>query len=193
MDDIIARLHALTTANRATTPSPVATARPVLTAPPPTSAIDNLEYTVNQMILGDINSPPPPSPPSAPATSTGFSVPEGDLKRLWSLDEKFDCHMKSIILCFDSLASPDPSSQHAVEVDLTAEKRWFQESIQELHQLERHHDPEICVLAEAMCDRMAQFIAAIDFCIEILQSRSPPYSSQHIVNSGDMTKITLLS
>jgi hypothetical protein len=195
MDDIITRLHALTISNLATAPPAVSesAAPPLATSPPPASTIDNLEHAVNQLTLGDINLPSPLSPPSAPETSTDTSLLDSDLKRLWLLDEKFDFHMKSMILCFDALASPDTSSQHAVEVNLTAEKRWLQESIRELHGLERYHKPEIHILAEAMRDRMAQFAAAIDFCIETLQKRSPPQSSQHIVNSGNNFAHALIS
>jgi len=185
MDDITARLHALTISNLATTPPSVGTAPPPVTTSRPASTIDNLEHAVNQLTLEDTNLPSPLSPPSAPNTSTDTSLREGDLKRIWLLDEKFDFHMKSILLRFDALASPDTSSQHAVEVDLTAEKCWLQEAIRELHGLECCHNPEIRVLAEAMHDRMAQFTAAIDFCIETLQKRSPPQSSRHILNSGD--------
>jgi hypothetical protein len=179
MDDIIARLHALTIRNLATTPLPAAT------TPKHVSIVDNLEHAVEQLTLRDIGPPPHlPSPGIGP--STGSSPPDGDLKCLWLLDEKFDYHMKSIILSFDALSSPDPSSQHKVEVDLTTEKCWLQESIRELCGLEHHHDPDIQVLSEAMHNRMAQFTAAIESCIEILQKRSPSQSSQHVVNSGDV-------
>jgi hypothetical protein len=73
-------------------------------------------------------------------------------------------------------------SQHGVEVNFTEEKRWLQDSIQELH---CHRDQDIRVLAEAMLDRMVQFTSAIDLYIEILQERSLPQSSSNIVNSGD--------
>jgi hypothetical protein len=170
MESIIAKLYSLTQTNLATTPSP---------AP----SIDDLEQALNQLTLKDITPPPPPGVPnSSPPPASPL---DGDLKRLWLLDEKFEVHMKSIILCLDALASPDPSSQHKVEVNLTEEKSWLQVSIRELHGLERHRDLDIRVLAEAMRDRMAQFASAIDFYIEILQERSPPQSSPHVVNSGD--------
>ena len=114
MESIIAKLYSLTLTNLAT-------------APPPAPSIDGLEQALNHLTLNDISSPPGVLAGSLPSAS------DGDLKRLWLLNKKFDAHMKSIILCLDALASPDLSSQHGVEVDLMEEKRWLQDSIQEQH------------------------------------------------------------
>jgi len=173
MDDIIARLQALTVANLATTP-------PLL----PT--IDNLKHALNQLTLGDIGQLSPHPLLSSPGIPVGSLPPDGDLKRLGLLDEKLEAHMKSILRSLDALSSPDLYSQRGIEVDLLQEKRYLQDSIRELHRLENHGDSEIHVLANAMHDRMAQFTSAIDFYIETLQRRSPPQASSHIVNTGDI-------
>jgi hypothetical protein len=119
MESIIAKLYSLTLTNLATTP-------------PPAPSIDGLEQALNHLTLNDISSPPGVSDGSSPSAS------DGDLKHLWLLDEKFNAHMKSIVLCLDALASPHLSSQHGVEVNLTEEKCWLQDSIQELHGLKCH-------------------------------------------------------
>jgi hypothetical protein len=65
MDSIIARLHALTIANLATTP-------------PPAASIQAVEQALNQLILNDTNLPPPPSSPSPtpPNISATTSIPK---------------------------------------------------------------------------------------------------------------------
>src|ERR1700674_5166232 len=106
MDTIIAKLHVLTITNIATSPLPSSS---------PT--IESLEHALNQLTLGDI-SRPYHSPSSAAGVPASSLPPDGDLQRLWLLDEKLDAHMKSILLCLDALSSPNLSSQHGVEVDL---------------------------------------------------------------------------
>ena len=168
MDNIIERLSVLKIAHLATTL-------------PPASNIETLEKAVNQLTLNDTGNLSPPTH-SAPDISIISSFPDGDLKRLSLLDEKLDSHLKSIILCLDALSSP--SSQDQVEVNLSEEKRWLQDSIRELHGLESHCDADIRIFAEAMHDRMAQFTAAVDMYIEILRDRSPLQSSPHVVHTG---------
>jgi hypothetical protein len=173
MDAIIARLSALTTTNLDTTP-------------PEVGGIETAEQVLNQLThnnIGPLSAPSHPSPTS-PDPSTTSSIPGGDLKRLCLLDEKFDSHMKSIILSLDALSSPDISSQSQVEESLTQEKCWLQASIWELHGLQHHCEADIRVLAEAMRDRMAQFTSGIDMYLEVLQRRSSPQSSSHVVNAG---------
>jgi hypothetical protein len=113
MDHIVEWLSALKIANLATTL-------------PPASDIKTLEKAVNQLTLND-TSKPSHLTPSAPDISAISSLPDGDFKRLSLLDEKLDSHLKSIILCLDALSSP--SSQDQVEVNLSEEKHWLQDSI----------------------------------------------------------------
>lgn len=183
MENIISRLQALTIENLATTPLPVTT-------------LETLEQAFDHLTLNDPGRPSPPSPspsPTSPDVSATASLPDGDLKRLCVLDERLDFHMKSILLHLDALASPNPSSQDRVQVDLIKERRWLTDSLQELHGLENHHDADIWVLTEAMRGRLAQFAAAINMYIEILQDRSPPQSNSHVVNTGDTILSTLPS
>ena len=172
MDSVIARLHLLSVDNLATT-LPLA------------ASVETVAQALNTLTCNDIGPPFPPSPPH-PAAQSNLPTPDGDLKRLWLLDEKLDSHMKAIILRLDALSSSDPSSQHQVEVDLIEEKRSLQTTIREFHGLQHHCDPDIQVLAEAMRERMAQFSSAIDMYIEILEGRSPLQLSSHIVNTGEM-------
>ena len=173
MDDIIIRLQTLTIAN-------LTTALPLL----PT--IDSLEHALNQLTLGHISQSSPHPPLSTPGILVRSLPPDGDLKCLGLLDEKLNAHMKSILQSLDVFSSPDLYSRRGIEVDLLQEKCYLQDSIWELHWLENHHNSEICVLANAMRDRMAQFTSAIDFHIETLQRKSPPQTSSHIVNTGDI-------
>lgn len=169
MDDIITKLHELAISNLSTTPPTAASMEAV------ERALDNL--TLNDHVL--------PSP-LAPAPTPDFSsCSSAELRRLSLLDERLDSHIKSILLCLDKLASPDPSSQSWVEVDLHEEKRWLEESIRQLHELTCHQDADIRLLTEAMRDRMLHFASAIDFYIETLHRRSPPQSSAHVVNTGN--------
>lgn len=171
MDAIIARLIALTSAK-------------LDTAPPETGSVEAVEQALNHLTLNDASPSPAPSQPS-PNLSTTDSTPDGGLKRLWLLDEKFDSHMKSIILSLDALSSPDPSSQCQVELSLAEERRWLQTSIRELQGLQHHCDADIKVLAEAMRDRMARFASGIDMYLEVLQGRSSLQSSPNVVNTGE--------
>ena len=173
MDTIIARLSALTITNLDTTL-------------PEVGGIETVEQVLNQLTLNNIGPSFAPShqSPTSPDPSTTGSIPGGDLKRLCLLDEKFDSHMKSIILSLDALSSPNTSSQSQVEASLTQEKRWLQGSIRELHGLQHHCEADIRVLAEAMKDRMAQFTSGIDMYLEVLQRRSSPQSSSHVINTG---------
>ena len=174
MDAITARLSALTLANLATTP-------------PETSDLQTVEQMLNQLTLNDINPSPAHSHPSSTSQdfSAAASIPDGHLKRLCLLDERFDSHMKSIIHSLDALSSPDPSSQRQVEASLTEEKRWLHASIRELHGLLQHCDADIRALAEAMRDRMAQFASGIDMYLEVLQGRSSPQLSPAVVDAGE--------
>jgi hypothetical protein len=182
MESIIARLQALTVANFATTS-------------PSASTIEAVERAFNHLTLDDINrlSPLSSSSSTPPDISTTSSLPEGDLKRLCVLDEQLDSHMKSIIRSLDVLSSPNPSSQDRVQVDLVKERRWLTDSIRELHGLEHHRDADIQILADAMRERLAQFTSAIDMYIEILEERSPPQLSSHVVNTGKSILPTLLT
>jgi hypothetical protein len=171
MDAIIARLSALTLTNLATTA-------------PEAVGIESVERALNQPPAINISPSPAPSHSSSDNPVTA-SIPDGDLKRLCLLDEKFDTHMKSIILSLDGLSSPDASSQSQVEASLTEEKHWLQASIRELHGLQHHCDADIQALAEAMRDRMAQFTSGIDMYLEVLRGRSPSQSSPHVVNAGE--------
>jgi hypothetical protein len=171
MENIIARLQALTIANFAT---------PL----PPATTVEIVEQAFDRLTL-DYPSPPlPPSTTTSPDISATSSLPDGDLKRLCALDKKLDSHMKSILCCLDALSSPNLSSQDRVQVDLIEERRWLTSSIRELHGLEHHPDADIQVLAEAMRERLAQFTSAIDMYIEILRKRSPSQLSPHLVNTG---------
>lgn len=170
MENIIARLQALTIANFATSP-PLAT------------TVEIVEQAFDRLTL-NCPSPPPPPSTTSPNISSTTSLPDGDLKRLCVLDEKLDSHMKSILCCLDALSSPNFSSQDRVQVDLNEERRWLTSSIRELHGLEYHPDADIQVLAEAMRERLAQFTSAIDMYIEILRKRSPSQLSPHPVNTG---------
>jgi len=169
MDDIVARLSELTLANFATTP-------------PPAVSIETVEHAFNQLTMNDVGPPLPPTPLDISASA---SISDDDLKRLCLLDNRFDSHIKSIIHSLDSLSSPDLSSQHRVEGNLVEEKHWLRHSIQELHGLQNHPDADIQVLAEAMRNRMVQFASGIDMYLEVLQQRSSPQSSAHVVNTGD--------
>lgn len=173
MDAIISRLSAFTITNLDTTP-------------PEVGCIETTEQALNQLTNNNI-APLPlplPSPPTSPDPSTTASILDGDLRRLWLLDEKFDSHMKSIILSLDALSSPGISSQCQVEASLAQEKRWLESSIRELYGLQHHCEADIRVLAAAMRDRMAQFASGIDMYLEVLQRRSSPQSSPHVINSG---------
>ena len=170
MDNIIRKLSTLTVANLAT-------------IPPLTSDIETIEQVVNQLTLND-TSFPSPAPPCAPDILVTSLRPNSDLKRLTFLDEKLDSHMKSILLCLDALTSP--SSEGQVEVNLSVEQCWLQDSMRKLRGLESHCEQDIRELAEAMRNRMAQFTAAIDLYIEILRDRSPTQSSPHVVHTGDI-------
>jgi hypothetical protein len=174
MDDIIARLSALTIPNLATTLPIVA-------------SMETVEQALNQLTLNGISILTPPSSP--PAALLGFSsttlAPDGNLKNLCLLDARFDSHMKSIICSLDELASPSPSSQSHVEVSLLEEKQWLQASIRGLQGLQHHCNAEIWVLAEAMQDRMVEFTSGIDLYLEVLGERSPLQSSP-IINTSDL-------
>ncbi|KIM76804.1 hypothetical protein PILCRDRAFT_12510 [Piloderma croceum F 1598] len=162
MDAIIARLSALTLINLDTTP-------------PEAGGMETAEQMLNQLACNNTG------PSSAPSPTA--SIPDSNLKRLGLLNEKLDSHMKSIILSLDELLSPDLSSQRQVEASLTQEKHLLQASLVELHRLQHHCEADILVLVEAMRDRMAQFASGIDMYLEVLQGRSSPQSSPHVVNA----------
>jgi hypothetical protein len=153
------------------------------TPPPVTATVENLEQTFSQLTTNDI--PYLSSLPSS-AVPAAASSPNDDLGRLFVLDQKLDCHMKSIIHSLDTLSSPNISSQCQVEVNLGEEKCWLHDAIRELHGLLSHRDADIQVLAEAMRERMVQFTSAIDLYVEILRKRSPPQSSPYVVNTGNV-------
>jgi hypothetical protein len=166
MDHIIGRLRELTISNLSVSPAPLAT-------------IETVEQAFSHLTLDATR-------PQTPTTSDNSSYPDSDLKRLCLLDERLNSHMESILLCLDELASPDLASQHRVEVDLVQEKGRLVDSMRQLHGLASHSDAEIRTLVEAMRDRMSQFASAIDMYIEILYERSPPRSSPHVVNTGNI-------
>ena len=168
MDAIIARLSALTLINLDTTP-------------PEAGGMETAEQMLNQLACNNTG------PSSAPSPTA--SIPDSNLKRFGLLDEKLDSHMKSIILSLDELSSPDLSSQRQVEASLTQEKHLLQASLVELHGLQHHCEADILVLVEAMRDRMAQFASGIDRYLEVLQGRSSPQSSPHVVNAGKVILI----
>jgi len=172
MDDVLARFRSLTVDNLATTP-------------PLAASVEAVAQALNTLTCNDASPLFLPSTPH-PAAQSNPPPPDGDLKRLWLLNEKLNSHMKAIILQLDALSSSDPLSQHQVKVDLVEEKRSLQITIRELHGLQHHCNPDIQVLAEAMRERMAQFSSAIDMYIETLEGRSSLQLSSHIVNTGKM-------
>ena len=171
MDDLIATLAQMTLNMSSTSSSG-------------SSNLDEVENAFNRLTFSDTVS-------TTSASQDNFvSPPSGEIQRLILLDEKLDSHMKNILISLDNLAHPDPSTQQNVCLDLLREQSNLQATLNEVRGLHGHQLVEICVLAEAMRERLEHFSAGVDFYIKILRERAPLPSNPRVIPTGMVDHFT---